>query len=201
MPGDGGFSVERIDEMGVLQTAKWLKNRELTKDNQLVVGHEIFRVECESCHTTDLYRGVRKYLALRQWDQNKTQAMLGSLDLMHNGVMPPFAGTDSERDALAAFLSTIQPATPSTAGLADGKALFDRNCVMCHRVRPDDPLFLGLPKNPQEATNALRDLPNLFIRMPDLKLSDEERLAIVQWVNTQRDVPGASTTPEGGNRK
>ena len=87
------------------------ENRELTKDNQVAVGREVFRVECESCHTTDSYRGVKRYLALRQWDQNKIQAMLSGLDLMHNGVMPPFAGTDSEREALAAFLTTIQPVT------------------------------------------------------------------------------------------
>ena len=30
------------------------------------------------------------YLTLRQWDQNKIQAMLGGLEFMHNGVMPPF---------------------------------------------------------------------------------------------------------------
>lgn len=198
-PGDGGFSADKIDDAGILQTAKWIQNRELTKDNQVPVGREVFRVECQSCHTKDAYRGVKKYLALRQWDQNKIQAMLNDIDLMHNSVMPPFAGTDAERQALAAFLATLAPATPSTAGVTDGKTVFEHNCVMCHRPRLDDPLFAGLPKDPQGASEVLKDLPNLFIRMPDLKLSDQERTALVQWVNRQRSAQGTGKAIHGGN--
>jgi len=91
MPGDGGFGVDEVNNAGILQTGKWINNRELTKDNQVTVGRDVFRVECQSCHTTNSYRGVKSYLKLRQWDQNKIQAMLGGLEFMHNGVMPPFA--------------------------------------------------------------------------------------------------------------
>jgi mono/diheme cytochrome c family protein len=199
MPGDGGFSVEKIDDAGVLNSAKWLSIRELTKENQVAVGREIFRVECESCHTTDSYRGLKKYLGLRQWDQNRIQAMLTSLDVMHNGVMPPFAGTDSERAALAAFLSTVQPATAGASVATDGKTIFDRNCSMCHRMRADDALFARLPRDPQEASNALKDLPNLFIRMPDLKLSDQERSTLVEWVNQERSAHSSPLATQGGN--
>jgi len=125
--------------------------------------------------------------------------MLASLDVMHNGVMPPFAGTDSERAALAAFLATVQPVAPSPPAVADGKEVFDRNCSMCHRVRADDALFARLPRNPQEANNALKDLPNLFIRMPDLKLSDEERTALVGWVNAERQTQSNGMAAPGGN--
>jgi mono/diheme cytochrome c family protein len=197
MPGDGGFSVEKIDEVGVLKGAKWLSDRELTTDSQVAVGREVFRVECQSCHTTDSYRGVKKYVGLRQWDQKRIEAMLASLDVMHNGVMPPFAGTDRERAALAAFLATVQPVAGSPP--ADGKTVFERNCSMCHRVRSDDALFARLPRDPQEASNALKDLPNLFIRMPDLKLSDQERTALVEWVNHERSGRMTPTAAQGGN--
>jgi mono/diheme cytochrome c family protein len=197
MEGDGGFSVEKIDEIGVLNSAKWLRNRELTTDNQVAVGREVFRVECQSCHTTDSYRGLKKYIALRQWDQKRIEAMLASLDLMHNGVMPPFAGTDRERAALAEFLASVQPVAPSPP--ADGKAVFERNCSMCHRMRSDDALFARLPKDPQDASNALKDLPNLFIRMPDLKLSDLERAELVDWVNRQRITRASTMSTQGGN--
>jgi len=199
MAGDGGFSVEKIDDVGVLKSAKWLNVREVTAENQVPVGREIFRVECQSCHTTNSYRGVRHYIALRQWNQQRIEAMLASLDVMHNGVMPPFAGTDSERAALAAFLATVQPVAPSPPAVADGKEVFDRNCSMCHRVRADDALFARLPRNPQEANNALKDLPNLFIRMPDLKLSDEERSALVGWVNAERRTQPNGMAAPGGN--
>jgi mono/diheme cytochrome c family protein len=199
MPGDGGFTVEQIDDAGVLPVAKWIQNRQLTKENQAAVGREIFRVECQSCHTVDSYRGVKRYLKERQWDQDRIQAMLSSLDLMHNSVMPPFAGTDPERAALASFLSTVQPVTSSQANAEDGRTVFERNCSMCHQVKSDDALFAHLPSDPKVAADALKDLPNLFIRMPDLKLSDQERSALVQWVNTQRSVSATAGTSQGGN--
>ncbi|MGB7546302.1 MAG: c-type cytochrome [Terracidiphilus sp.] len=200
MPGDGGFSVDEVNNTGILKTAKWINDRELTKDNQAAVGGEVFRVECESCHTANSYRGIRHYLTLRQWDQNKIQAMLGGLEFMHNGVMPPFAGTDAERGALAAYLTTIQPISGTQAASAtDGRTVFEQNCVMCHRVRAADPLFKNLPQDPSAASDALKDLTSLFPLMPDLKLPDPQRTALVRWVNTQRSAMGTGAATQGGN--
>jgi mono/diheme cytochrome c family protein len=198
IPGDGGFNVDAIDTAGVLASAKWVETRTLTSDKQIAAGHEIFRVECQSCHTIDSYRSVKKYIALRQWDQSRIQAILPTLDVMHNGVMPPFAGTDAERAALASFLATVQPVA-SSAIAPDGKTVFERNCSMCHQVKPDDALFARLPNDPNVASDALKDLPNLFIRMPDLKLSDGERAALVDWVNTRRTVTKPAIAMQGGN--
>jgi mono/diheme cytochrome c family protein len=183
MPGDGGFNVENITQAGVLHTAKWVKNRDLTQADQVTIGREVFRVECESCHTTDKYRGVKHYLQLRKWDQDKIQAMLGSLYLMHDGVMPPFAGTDAERAALAAFLFSLEPARVKGTQEIDGHTVYEQDCAMCHQPRSDDPLFTQLPKDP---VTALEHLPNVFPLMPDLKLSGAERAALVQWINSRR---------------
>jgi mono/diheme cytochrome c family protein len=196
MPGDGGFDVEKINQNGVLKTAKWVQNRDLTPADQVAVGREVFRVECESCHTMNGYRGLTKLLALRQWDRNEIQAMLGSLYLMHNGAMPPFAGTDAERAALAAFLFSLRPATVKEARRTDGHSVFRRNCAMCHEARSDDPLFELLPSDPALATSALEHLPNLFPLMPDLKLSGPERTALVQWINARRAKAPAATQGE-----
>lgn len=195
VPGDGGFNLDNLNQAGVLPTARWVSQRSITPENQFAVGRELFRVECESCHTTDSYRGLKRYLTLRQWDLNRIQGMLGGLDLMHNGVMPPFAGTDAERQALAAYLGTIHP-VPDSAGVAlpDGKTVYQRNCGMCHAQKPDDPLFTALPADPAAAADALKDLPGLFPRMPDLKLSPEERSAIVAWINSQRKPATAATS-------
>jgi mono/diheme cytochrome c family protein len=201
MPGDGGFTVERIDDAGILTTAKWLQDRTISKDNEEAVGREIFRVECQSCHTTDVYRGVRKYLVQRQWNRDTIFAMLNALDSMHNGVMPPFAGKDDERSALAAFLSTLSPVPPVTgepaASAPDGQTVFERDCSMCHQIRPEDSVFSKLPRDSQKANDALKDLPGLFPGMPNLKLRDEQRTALVQWVNARRNVP-APGAAEGG---
>ena len=185
MPGDGGFDVDHINQAGVLQTGKWIETRQLTANNQIAAGHEIFRVECESCHTVSAYRGLRPYLIRRQWDQERLAAMLGGLNLMHNGVMPPFAGTDAEREALAAYLSAEQPASSRAQGAIDGETVFQRNCSMCHEDLTQPDLFSSLPKDPAAADEALKSLPGIFPLMPDLKLSDQERSALVQWINAR----------------
>lgn len=194
MPGDAGFNVDRINEIGVLQSAKWIQQRQITPENRIAVGREIFRVECQSCHTADSYRGVKRYLTLRQWDEDRTRAMVTGLDLMHNGVMPPFAGTDAERTALAAFLASLHPA--GGRGGEDGPTVFARNCSMCHQQSADDPLFTGLPTDRQAATEALKDLPGIFPRMPDMKLSDEERTTLATWINSHR--PDTTAAGQGG---
>jgi mono/diheme cytochrome c family protein len=194
MPGDGGFNIDKIKQVGVLQIAKWVQNRELTQANQVAIGREVFRVECESCHTTDGYRGVKKILTLYQWDQDEIQSMLGSLYMMHDGVMPPFAGTDAERAALAAFLNSLVPASAREDRVLDGHTVFVRNCAMCHQLRSGAPLFTSLPSNPAAAASAIEHLPNLFPLMPDLKLSNAERVALVRWVNARR----ATMTGAGG---
>lgn len=208
IPGDGGFSVDEVTAAGVLPTAKWIENRTLTPSDQVAVGHEIFRVECESCHTVSAYRGLKQLIALRQWDESKIKAMLGGLAFMHNGAMPAFAGTDQEQAALAAYLNSIEPISTAAAMAAtDGKTIYDQNCVMCHQVSGKDPLFQLLDKNPQTAADSLKDLTSLFPLMPDLKLGDEQRTALVAWINAQRSAKGfmqtapaaQANTAQGGN--
>jgi mono/diheme cytochrome c family protein len=119
---------------------------------------------------------------------------------MHNNVMPQFAGTDAERGALAAYLTTIEPISVASAAAAtDGKTIFEQNCSMCHQVRATDPLFKNLPQDPNAASDALKDLTGLFPLMPDLKLSDQQRPALVQWLNTQRSAMGTGAAAQGGN--
>jgi mono/diheme cytochrome c family protein len=197
MPGDGGFTVDKIADAGVLKTARWVSNRVLTPANQVAAGKEIFRVECASCHTASSYRGVRQYIAMRQWDRDKIRAMVGSLYLMHNGVMPPFAGTDAEQDALTAYLSSLQSA-PAAAAAADGKTVYEHDCGMCHQMLRDDHLFANMPRDPQAAADALKDLPGMFPVMPDLKLTEGERRALVQWVNAERPNLPAGPAAKGG---
>ena len=209
MPGDGGFTVDNLNTVGVLNAATWVQHRTITPDNQVAVGREVFRVECQACHTPDHYRGIHQLIEQRQWDPATVHAMLSGLTLMHNGVMPPFAGTDAERDALAAYVNSLQTITPNPATFTNGKLVFENNCSMCHQDRSDDMLFTGLDPNPKVAADSLKDLTALFPLMPDLKLSEAQRTSLVQWVNTQRHTaqhaasqPPAdrpSPAPVGGN--
>jgi mono/diheme cytochrome c family protein len=189
---DGGFSVEAIDQAGVLNTARWVHHREPGKGGDVAAGREIFRVECQSCHTADAYRGMRRLLTARQWDATALYAMLTSLDLMHNGVMPPFAGTDAERAALGSYLATLYQAG---APPSDGQHLFEENCSVCHEASPGDSAVATIrAMDSQKASDSLTSLPDLFVRMPDLKLTGQQRITLVQWIKTQ--VSAAATMPQ-----
>jgi mono/diheme cytochrome c family protein len=198
VPGDGGFSVDEVTAAGIIPSAKWVNRRDLAKDDPAAEGREIFRLECESCHTLDAYRGVKHYLAMRQWDQNKIQVMLGVMELMHNGVMPPFAGTAEERGALAAFLSTVQPVS-AAAEASDGKTVYEQNCAMCHPSSAGSAVFNGLPQDQNAALKALQDLTSLSVIMPDLKLSERQRIVLVQWMNARRGPKGSGKPAPGGS--
>jgi mono/diheme cytochrome c family protein/cytochrome bd-type quinol oxidase subunit 1 len=184
--GDGGFTVENIDQTGVLNTAKWVEQRSLTKETTLAAGKEIFRVECQSCHTLNKYRGLKQYLGQRGWDEATIREMLGSLDLMHNGVMPPFAGKNSEREALASFMATIHPGGSISGSVSTNGQVFARYCAPCHQLKPEEPLFARLGGMDNAAADvALQDLPAVFIRMPNIHLNPQERTALIQWAKQQ----------------
>ncbi len=198
MPGDGGFNMDAINQAGVLKTARWVNIRELTKDNQVAAGREIFRVECESCHTANGYRGLRQEIVKRHWDHDTTKAMLGGIFLMHNGAMPAFAGSDDELGALAAYVNTLAPNPPPLTGKVDGKTVYENDCGMCHQLTASDHMFSEMAKDPKAAADSLKDLTSLFPVMPDLKLSDAERQALVEWVNAVRPTLPAGEPKKGG---
>jgi mono/diheme cytochrome c family protein len=181
--GDGGFTVEALDHAGVLRTAKWVASRDPA--NRVAAGRDLFLVECQSCHTEDAYRGLRAFLAHRAWDAPTLRAMLGSIDLMRGGVMPPFAGTAEELEALAAFLETLAPPGASAAP-PGGAALFDRYCEACHTERARDRAIARLASTaPATLDAALADLQAVFVRMPALKLNADERAGLTAWIRAQ----------------
>jgi cytochrome bd-type quinol oxidase subunit 1/cytochrome c2 len=184
-PGDGGFTVEGIDQAGVLNTARWIQQREPANAGNPSAGGEIFRVECQSCHTIDAYRGLKKYLKMRRWDSGTIREMLGSLDLMHNGSMPPFTGRSSERDALAMFLTQIN-SVRADGDAASETPVFERYCAPCHQLKQQDRIFTSLgPMDPSAADAALQDMPAMFIRMPNIQLNPQERTSLIQWIKQQ----------------
>jgi hypothetical protein len=65
-------------------------------------------------------------------------------------------------------------------------------------------MFKNLAADPQAASESLTDLTSLFPMMPDLKLSDRQRPALVAWVNSKRgsqpSASGPGNAAQGGNR-
>lgn len=90
-----------INEKGFLATAKWAKIKTVTGENLHQAGEEIFRMQCLPCHTLDGYNGIR--LRTIKLTKRGIEAQLTGMGKI-NTYMPPFAGTQQEKEALAAFI-------------------------------------------------------------------------------------------------
>jgi len=186
---DGGLSVDRIREKGILSSARWSRFKTTEAANQVEAGHEIFRLQCQSCHTIDHYRGLRGLIRDRNWDEPTIYFRLGSLDKMVNGAMPPFVGTDQEKRALAGFLAGLNPdirrRTPSLEErqLTGGK-VFEEKCSDCHMETPDDPLFSRLERrNEAEIFDLIGRLNSINPAMPPFDGSDRDRKVLAAWIH------------------
>jgi mono/diheme cytochrome c family protein len=92
-------------ESGLLAMARWDFTGALTDESRVTAGRELFNLQCLACHTRGgIYNDILprtetlSYEGLRAWLEG-----MGSL----RAYMPPFAGTDIERDALAAYLASL----------------------------------------------------------------------------------------------
>jgi mono/diheme cytochrome c family protein len=120
---------------GFVPTAKWTSMKEVTEENMLQAGKELFILQCHACHTID---GLNNDIVPRT--ANMTfRAMVGYLETMHEKrpFMPPFAGSKMEAQALSAYLvgglhgKEVQLEPPEETRLS-GAVLFEENCSVCH---------------------------------------------------------------------
>lgn len=96
---------------GLLQHALYSDIREITPENKLRAGRELFAQACSRCHTVKGVNGIRAQLQRmygdKPWDAKIINAYLEN---MHNAryFMPPFPGNDEELKALSAYLASLQ---------------------------------------------------------------------------------------------
>lgn len=100
---------------GILRQNKWIPERSITDENRLVVGEQIFRVQCLSCHTPSGYRSMTDLA--QGWDREFIYNRIASLQATN--LMPPFMGDDDERRALAEYIGDVVGAPPSSLTAAN----------------------------------------------------------------------------------
>ncbi|MFC1562148.1 c-type cytochrome [candidate division KSB1 bacterium] len=109
---------------GVLESAIWVENRTAALNED--VGEDVFRVACRNCHSLSGYKGLRKPLA--GLDAAFVGEVIQRLELLR-GKMPPFPGSDTERQALALYL--VNQTDPAHR-LNSGEEVFRKRCSICH---------------------------------------------------------------------
>jgi len=93
-----------VHDQGVLATARWSRVSSIEPGNEAVAGHEVFRLLCSSCHTVAGYNAIRPLV--KNWSEDYINSQLQNLDVLKE-IMPPFLGSDAERQALAKWLSGL----------------------------------------------------------------------------------------------
>jgi len=172
---------------GVLSTAKWVKDKQVNPAEMKAVGREIFRLECQSCHTINGYNGIKSVVA--GWDSTYTDAILRNLDVL-KGYMPPFMGTDAERAALVTYLTSLNPLRRTLAlefrtenALEAGRTVFDRFCFRCHTVDGYNAMRTKVAGYTySQLDSLLQHLPELRGDMPPFPGNENERHALATWL-------------------
>lgn len=99
---------------GILPYMTYTSVTEITEDNKIEAGRDIFMNACSRCHTANpngvnsiTYVFERMYGFGKPLDENSMKAYIPN---MHNGrtFMPPFPGNKKELDALVAYIKNIQ---------------------------------------------------------------------------------------------
>lgn len=94
---------ERLQKDGILASAKWVRNRTITVDNQKQAGRELYNLLCLSCHSIGGPMRDIKILAA-PYTPNGLDAMISGMHIFHPA-MPPFTGSAEERKTLAMFIA------------------------------------------------------------------------------------------------
>lgn len=193
---------EQIRTRGVIPSALWarkLPSRTDPVEAHQDAGAEIFRLQCSSCHTVNGYLAIEPLV--RNTSVTALQGTIRRLDSWRHRRMPPFTGTDDDRQALATYLAGIGGASPEQIRLAAAQAdvghrLFDENCAMCHGPDGDVP-FKAAHRSAEQLYELIGRLPSIDDAMPAFEGSDQERQAIADYIATL-DVPQQSRI--GGGR-
>ncbi len=98
---------------GVLKHATYTSTHEVTKENILEAGKNVFDITCSRCHTHhNVNSVVRKFEKLfsPNGEPLDKQKMKDYIPVMHKGryYMPPFPGNSPETDALVEYILSIQ---------------------------------------------------------------------------------------------
>lgn len=108
---------------GILKYATYTSVTEITDENKIQAGRDVFMNTCSRCHTASpqgvnsiTYVFERMYGFGKPLDENSMAAYIPN---MHNGrtFMPPFPGNKKELNALVAYIKQLQQTGESLEGV------------------------------------------------------------------------------------
>ncbi|MCK5517723.1 MAG: cytochrome c, partial [Desulfobulbaceae bacterium] len=178
--------VEKLNRDGFLPSAIWAENRVLSKDNQLSAGQELFVFQCYSCHTIN---GINNDIVSATKNMSY-RALVKYIQKIHEVryFMPPFAGTEEEGKALAAYIAgglhgkEIAEQEQAMNPMDTGKLLFEDNCSACHEIDDMVDPMQGIEKT--EIGEILTTLNEISDEMEPFSGTDQEKNALTDFLNS-----------------
>ncbi len=115
--------IAKLNQEGILSKARWLMVGQ--PDEPVAKGRAVFRAQCAMCHTENGYLGIRKLVAgadpetldliLTTMREEGDTYVSGQYTVnshvatenLNYPFMPPFVGTEEEKEALKTYLATL----------------------------------------------------------------------------------------------
>ncbi len=100
-----------LQKEGILAHAPYVSIREITPENTITAGRELFTLTCTRCHTVTGVNSVtdrfKVMYGAEKWEPQKISDYIA---VMHQArtFMPPFPGNEKERFALATYITSLQ---------------------------------------------------------------------------------------------
>ena len=171
-----------LQKEGFLKKAKWVTVRNITEENKIQAGKEIFIHQCYACHTID---GFNNDIKVKAKAMSYT-ALIKYINKIHQirYFMPPFAGNEEEAEALAAFIAgdllgkEIKKPEQQTA--VNGEILFEDNCSSCHEKEDMHDLIEDWDRT--RIRKALDMLNKLNPEMPDYDGTPQEKDILADYL-------------------
>ena len=181
--------VADLNQNGYLRTALWVQNKEVSEENLIDAGEELFLNQCYSCHTL----GGRNNDIVMATSNMSYRALVSYIGKIHElrYFMPPFAGTEQEKSALAAYIAgglhgkDVQKPQQVDSGTGKGLALFEENCSSCHAPEDLTGAFDGVETD--EIVGMLKTLDEISDEMEAFGGSEEEHKQLAAYLSGQEE--------------
>ncbi|MGB3211342.1 MAG: c-type cytochrome [Desulforhopalus sp.] len=181
--------VNDLNQRGYLRTALWVQNNDVTEDNLLEAGEELFINQCYACHTA----GGRNNDIVGLTGNMSYRALVSYIEKIHEVryFMPPFAGTEQERKALAAYIAgglhgkEVQESPQMAGDMDKGAILFEENCSSCHAAEDLAGAFEGADKD--EIVGMLKTLNEISDEMEPFAGTEQEHSQLAAFLSQNGD--------------
>lgn len=181
---------------GFLSTARWSRIKGVHDERLVEAGAEIFKFQCYACHTI---RGFNNDIVFRTRAMSY-QSLYDYLGRIHEAryFMPPFAGNDAERKALAVYIikglqgKDIREEEETAEG---GEKLFRAHCTICHPESLVKTRTAGWDR--AKIRWALDNLNKLQPAMPDFNGAPEVKDHIADYIHSMNNPLKSGPNPQG----